>query len=185
MASQSILNDTIRSLKTICYFYINEKNASFSLIIIKYLKQLRLQGKLNQEINNLESDWKTIFHSFSINDEDKLFTKEEIYEIEKNTNPNIPNKYLSNDESKLLYITTQVLVNVFKSGQFEIGFQNLMEISCNWTEIYAQVIGILRNNFDISNELGIWLMQHFFVAVDLNNKSTFEFGNYLITIKSL
>jgi len=149
--TNSVKTDIILSLVSIAYYWMGEQNQQAAEAVTCLIKQLDVDDKMKKKISDLDKDIHTFFHCPAD------------YEIPIHVK--IPEN--KDEEHKVLWVSGVCLMNLFKSGNFELGYTMLMDMSINWNELYKSVIDTLKNNNDIKNELGSWLMAHFFMACDL------------------
>ena len=164
---KQLINDTISNLVTIGYFWIGDENPQCALNIYKLLKQLNNLTKAQQKkIDDLYHDWKSLF---------SVKYKEESFEIIE-----IPQTYKINDERKLLWISSQTIMNMIASANFEMGYMFLLEMSENWHELYINIIELIKKS-EFKMSFSEWLTMHFLVALDINGSKEMELAGYKIT----
>lgn len=149
--TDTIKTDVINSLVAISYFWMGEDNPQASLSIIKMLHNIELPTVLKEKVDDLYSDFKTFFTG--------KYDEEVFSEIK------IPEKYIT-DENKLMYIAGITILNLFSSGSFEVGYNQLIDMSVNWNDLYVYVINSLKNQ-KFKNEVTDWLLGHTYMAYDI------------------
>lgn len=156
----------IDSLVTVGYYWMSAENVSCALTVQDLLTKLNIKDKqLKKRIDGLKDDCHNIQMSNSSN---KNFQK-----------LSIPKEYEADEDTKLLWVTTQVLLNIFNCGDFEMGFTFLMEMSHDWQILYFNVITVLKKS-QVKEELTDWLTMHFLMAADLNDSKELELAGYKI-----
>ena len=161
--TNSIKTDTLQSLITIAYYWMGEQNPQSTLAIIKLLYKLDLTTIQGKKVDDLYHDFKVFFKNY----DEKLFS-----EIP------IPERY-ETDEQKLLWIAGTTIMNLFSSGNFELAYTQLMDMSLNWNELYIYVVNSLKKQ-SFMNEVANWLVTHFFMSCDLLEKNDIELMGYRI-----
>lgn len=161
--TNSVKTDTIQSLITIAYYWMGEQNPQSTLSIIKLLYKLDLTTVQGKKVDDLYHDFKTFFKTY----DEKLFQ-----EIK------IPAQY-ETDEQKILWISGITIMNLFSSGNFELAYTQLMDMSLNWNELYIYVVNSLKKQ-PFMQEVANWLVTHFFMACDLLEKNDIELMGYRI-----
>lgn len=155
----------VDTLVTIAYYWLSEENYNCAVSIYKLIKKLNLNNKEEKRAEDLKSDIITMSKN-----KDIISSIEEI---------KIPERYVS-EEDKLLWIIITTIMNFFNSGNFELGFVFLKEISEEWHEIYINVISALQKS-DFKEEIIDWAMTYFFFAHDIVGKNNFNSLGYKIT----
>lgn len=154
----------IDKLVTIAYFWLSEENYGCSYSIYNLLKKLELNKKEEKRVEGLKTDTITMGkEKFKINE-----VKEIIIPSPCNT-----------DEKKLLWITLTTLMNLFNSGNFEMGYMFLMEFAETWNDVYINIIPLIKCS-EFKNEIIDWAATHFFFAKDILGKESFELYGYKI-----
>lgn len=165
--TEQIKIDSIESLVTIAYYWIGERNPQCAYSIIKLLEKLELSKKSAKRLDDLTSDFKTFFNG--INHTFDYDTFEEI---------DIPNN-INSEEEKLLWISGITILNLISSGNFELGYTMLMDMSINWKELYIYVVNSLKKQ-PFVNMFSEWLITHFFMAYDLLGEKEMSMLGYKI-----
>jgi len=163
--TNSIKTDVIKSLTLISYYWLEEENYQSSYSIIQLIKELTLTKKQYDMVEDLLHD----FNVMSKNKYDKKF-------YQKIT---IPDEF-SDEDKKILWISGVCIMNLFASGNFELAYTHLMEMSLNWNELYTFVINNIKKQA-FANEVAEWLFTHFLMAVDLLGKDDIEMLGYKVT----
>lgn len=163
--TNSIKTDVINSLVAISYYWMGEDNPQAALSIIKLLYKIDLTTIQGKKVDDLYSDFKTFF-------KDK-------FDETNFTNIEIPKNYKT-DENKLMYIAGITILNMFSSGNFEVGYNQLIDMSVNWNELYIYVINSLKNQ-KFKNEITDWLLGHVYMAYDLIGEKDMLALGYKIT----
>lgn len=162
--TQAQKTEYIDKLVTIGYFWLSEENYTCPYSIYELLSNLKLNKKEKDRVEGLKTDTITMGkEKFSTNEIEKI---------------NIPNP-CNTDEKKLLWITLMTLMNLFNSGNFEMGYMFLMEFTETWKEVYINIIPLIQGS-EFKDEIINWAMTHFFFAKDIINKESFELYGYKI-----
>lgn len=163
---KQLTNDTISNLVAIGYFWIGDDNPQCSLNICKLLQELNNLTKAQKKsVDDLYHDWKALFLTKY---------KEDKFEVIK-----IPKNYTSDDERKLLWISSQAIMNMIASANFEMAYMFLLEMSQEWNELYINVIDLIRKS-EFKLSFSEWLTMHFMLALDINGKKDMELAGFRI-----
>lgn len=165
--TKEIKKDIIDNLVAIAYYWQGDENANCSLNLAKMLKSLKdITKGQSKKIQDLNDDWVAFFSS-------------RVKQSDIVLNP-IPEKYNANDDLKLLYMSTQAIMNLISSTDYEMGYMFLTEMSSEWPELYINVINIIKNN-EMKIPFSEWLITHTLVAFDILGKTEIEYAGYRIT----
>lgn len=164
--------EIIDYLVTIGYYWMSAENPSCALTVHHLLTQLDVNDKkLLKRIDGLKSDCNNVRLQSDASVVSNMNNFQKLY---------IPESYKADSETKLLWVTTQVILNIFNCGDFEMGYTFLMELSQTWNLLYFNVIGILKK-CDIKEELCDWLLCHTAMAADLLEETEMTLAGYKIT----
>lgn len=165
MLSNQQVFEKIDKITTIAYYWLGEDNFQCAQTICGLLNHLDLTRREFNRVNELQSDIKTMAKS-------KNKSLDGIEEIK------IPPACVSKEE-KLLWISINVLMNLFNSGNFEMGYLFLTELSEDWNMLYINIIPVIKAS-SFKTELADWAVEHLFFAVDILGKDDFEAYGYKI-----
>lgn len=154
----------IDKVVVIGYSWLSEENYQCPLTIYNLLTQLDLNKKEKERVEGLKSDTLAVCKNKEI--------LKNIPEIK------IPTP-CQTQEDKLLWIIITTIMNLFNSGNFEMGYMFLMEFADSWRDVYINVIPLLRG-CDFKEEIIDWAMTHFFFAQDITGKDEFNRLGYKI-----
>ena len=162
MISNSVKSDVINSIISVAYYWMGEQNKSCSLSIIKLLYQLKLTTVQGKKVDDLYNDYNTIFK------DNKTM----------HSTLTIPKQY-DTDEKQLMWVAGTVILNLFNSGNFELGYTQLMDMAIDWNDLYVYVINSLKQQ-PFKNEIADWLVTHMLMAYDLLGQKEIESLGYKI-----
>lgn len=166
----SLKSDVVNSLVSIAYFWMGEDNSQCALSICRLLYELDLSTVQLKKVDDLYSDWKSMY---SLKTPEKTIPKIVI-----------PPEFAQTEDGKFLWVFTNTIINLFASGNFELAYANLMDVSINWEDSYTFVVMNLRKT-EYWEEIYNWLMAHFFMAVDLLPDDEIKFAGYKISIEHI
>lgn len=157
--------DKINEIVMIGYYWLSEDNFHCAQNINELLKQIPMNSIQKKRAQELESDIKTMAAS-------KKFDLSLINPIKLTE---------TDEETKLLKVSSLSIMNLFNAGNFEMGYTFLFEMSEDWPILYQHVIEMLKK-FNFKNELVKWALTHFLFAKDIAGEEL-SVGGYKI-IKS-
>lgn len=159
-------DQVIDRMVTEAYYWIGDQNAQASLSIARWLSQLTLSKKMKERVEGLFSDWRNIMGS----------------KYKESDFPEIPIKVKddANEELKLLWIASNVIMNTFTSGNYEMAYTTMMECCEDWPELYLSVLSMAKKS-DIKENLAEWLIVHMLFACDLMGEKSIEIAGYRLS----
>jgi hypothetical protein len=165
--NKELKDNIISNIISIGYYWISDENPQCSINIYKLLNKLNtLTKSQRKKIDDFYHDWNALF---------KVKYNEKEFEL-----INIPNNYSSNDDLKLLWISSQTIMNLIASTNYEMGYMFLLEMSQDWNELYINVIELIKKS-KFKLPFSEWLIMHFLVALDINGTKDMELAGYKIT----
>lgn len=164
--NNTLKDNTISNLVSIAYFWIGDENPQCALNIYKLLDKLdNLTKSQRKKIDDLYHDWNSLF---SVKYHNTNFET-----------VGIPKSYSADDDIKLLWISSQTIMNLIASANFEMGYMFLLEMSEDWNELYINVINLIKKS-EFKMSFSEWLTMHFMLALDINGTSEMELAGYKI-----
>lgn len=153
------------NLVSIGYFWIGFPNHLMAYSIWSMLNQTDLDQASRKKTNDFYHDWKSVFAD---------------RQNEKPADVKIPERYCLDEESKMLWIMSQAIMNLISTGNFELAYVHLLEVGMEWPELYANVTGMIRKT-EFCQPFSEWLVNHIYVAFDINGRQELEAAGYRIT----
>lgn len=150
--TNSVKTDIIDNLVAIASFWITEDNPQSALSIINLLKKIELDSKQKKRVDDLYYDFKNIL-------------RKKNYDESKHKDIIIPEAY-DTDERKLMWVSGITIMNMFSSGNFEMAYTSLIQMSINWPELYAFVVKSMDKQ-PFKMQVCEWLFEHFCVLKDI------------------
>lgn len=164
---KELKDNIIANIVAIGYYWVSDENPQCALNIYKLLSKLKETTKSQKKkIDDFYHDWKAVFNAKY---------NEKSFDI-----VNIPESYSADDDTKLLYISSQVIMNLIASANFEMGYMFLLEMSQDWNELYINVLELIKKS-EFKMPFSEWLTMHFLVALDINGSKDMELAGYKIT----
>lgn len=157
--AKEVIADSIISMG---YYWMGEENRQAAESIKCILNQLHIEESLIKRKEDFESDFVSVFGTPDVYDE--------IHMPEGKC-----------EDQNYMWAAGICLMNMFKSGNFEIGYSMLMDIAEESDDTYAYVISSMKNEVELKNMVSEWLMQHFFMACDLLGRDEIKMMGYTIS----
>lgn len=161
--------EIIKILKNVIYFWIDEGNGNTSLYIYRLITEnLHLTIPQKNKMDEIKKTWDNCFKGQV---DEKMIQPTEI-----------PKQFNKDEDDRLIYVSTQIVVNLFNADFFQWGYSTLMDLYQYSDEIYILTIPLLKK-LEHYSELKSWLLFHALVATDISGELKMEEQGYQVIIE--
>ena len=156
--------EIINTLLPIGYYWLGESNPHATLTICKWLETMSMSPKTKGKLTALRKNWNVTFEGRS----------ESEFQIPM---PDVLKFY--DEEKRLMWITTNIIMNMIAVGAFEMAFMNLCDIANIWNDFYLVMLDMIRKSKE-KTAFCEWLMMHTMTAFDIVGEKDMTFLGYEI-----